>query len=133
MGKETQMAYSFEVKNGSLSVTADGNILFSDVTGYLKYEDNDYNVITVPREGEWHPLPRGGEVVSESFWFSPCKDILNGLESHAGTAAEIAGANPSTRDVPMGFCTWYYYGNKISRDKVMQNVAVAREKYIINA
>lgn len=252
------MDYSFEVKNGSLSVTADGKILFSDVTGYLKYEGGDYNVITVPREGEWrldgdgravcsnmemelsplgggfivrsvfrnsgenlavpceftafagtlaceidravinlpfesngyvlnemrsvidsvrcvrgrtfdsyenaafssdggesfvfgqvtfekyisavtltregyvtahcstewHPLPRGGEVTSESFWFSPCENIPAGLESYAGTVAEIAGATPPAWNVPTGFCTWYYYGSKISRDKVMQNVAV---------
>lgn len=51
--KRKNMDYSLELRDSSLCITADGEVLISDITGYLKHDGHNYNVITVPRLGEW--------------------------------------------------------------------------------
>ena len=45
--------YSLKLIDGSLAITENGIPLITDITGYIKYDGHDYNVITLERAGEW--------------------------------------------------------------------------------
>ena len=44
---------NFEILNGTLCIVDHGELIVSDITGYLKHSGNHYNVLTVPAEGSW--------------------------------------------------------------------------------
>lgn len=68
------MEYLLEIRDGSLCITADGEVFVSDITGYLKHPGELYNVITVAREGEWEL--DGGSAHCDNFTFemTPCRE-----------------------------------------------------------
>ena len=44
---------NFEIQNDLLCIVDKGEVLVSDITGYLKYRGNHHNVLTVPATGSW--------------------------------------------------------------------------------
>ena len=44
---------NFEILNGTLCIVDHGELIVSDITGYLKHPGNHYNVLTVSAEGSW--------------------------------------------------------------------------------
>ena len=44
---------NFEIINNSLCIVANGEVLVSGITGYLKYPGEHANVLTVAAEGAW--------------------------------------------------------------------------------
>lgn len=90
------MDYSLELRGASLCVTADGEVLISDVTGYLKHDGSNYNVITVPRRGAWS-ISEDGVASCENMTveLSPCR---------AGFLVQSSFTNPGDEiDVPCEF------------------------------
>ena len=45
--------YTFSLSGDSLCIMRNGETLFSDMTGYLKYDGTHYDVITSARHGTW--------------------------------------------------------------------------------
>lgn len=112
--------------------TAEGDAFVFGAATYEKY----FSGVKLSREGyitahvntEWHVIAPGQSVASEWFWFSPCSDCVSGLDGFAKIVAAAAGAKRSMRKNPSGFCTWYYYGSKITPDTLRQNMATLDER-----
>lgn len=111
--------------------TAQDDCFVFGAASYLKYCSG----VTFTREGhltahcrlEAHPVKHGASIVSEYFYLAPCRECVSGLKEFARTVAALANVSPSTRENPTGFCTWYYYGSKITPDVLRQNMAVLDE------
>lgn len=108
--------------------TADGESFVFGAATYEKY----FSGVTFSREGfitahcntEWHTLSTGKSVTSEWFFFSPCADCVTGLDMFAKTVASLAGFERSEKENPCGYCSWYYYGNRVTPDTIRQNMDV---------
>ena len=106
----------------------------SYVFGVVKNEKY-FSGVTFSRDGritahcnlEEHPVLTSASVQSEWFYFAPCADCISGLREYAGAVAALAGAEPSVKENPSGFCTWYYYAHGITPDTIRQNMAVLDE------
>lgn len=92
----THMDYSLELRGSSLCIIAHGDILISDITGYLKHDGHDYNVITVPRVGEWS-ITEDGDAVCDNMTLelSPCREGFLVRSTFTNTEGDI--------DVPCEF------------------------------
>lgn len=76
---------------------------------------------------EGHPLPPMGEFTSDLVLIMPCGDIASeGLPAYADTVRSLntddAVRESADFDVPVGFCTWYYYASKINADIIRENM-----------
>ena len=76
---------------------------------------------------EYHPLGNGESITSDLVLIMPCGDIAReGLIRYATLVRKLntEDVEPPTHkfDVPVGFCTWYYYGGKINADTLRQNM-----------
>lgn len=107
--------------------TVEGDTFIFGAATYEKY----FSGVTLSREGyitahastEWHNIAPGEAVTSEWFYFAGCRDAVSGLNDFAETVAAIAGVKRSALKNPSGFCTWYYYGGKITPDTLRDNMA----------
>ncbi|MBQ4064619.1 MAG: alpha-galactosidase [Clostridia bacterium] len=108
--------------------TIEGDAYIFGAATYDKY----FSCVTVSREGyitaycntEWHTVKTGDAVTSEWFLLAPCDDCVSGLDKFARTVASLAGVERSTRENPVGYCSWYYYGQGVTADSVRQNMDV---------
>ena len=76
---------------------------------------------------EHHPLENGASVTSDLVLIMPCGDIpTEGLPAYAKLVREYntddMPAKEGSFDVPVGFCTWYYYASKINADIIRENM-----------
>ncbi len=76
---------------------------------------------------EYHPLENGATLTSDVVLIMPCGDIATeGLPSYAKLVREMNTDDIPSRDtnfdVPVGFCTWYYYAGKINADIIRENM-----------
>ncbi|MBQ7827526.1 MAG: alpha-galactosidase [Clostridia bacterium] len=76
---------------------------------------------------EHHPLENGASVTSDLVLIMPCGDIATeGLPAYAKLVREYntddMPAKEGNFDVPVGFCTWYYYASKINADIIRENM-----------
>lgn len=81
---------------------------------------------------EHHPLESGAAVTSDLVLIMPCGDIATeGLPAYAKLVREFntegVPERPTEFDVPVGFCTWYYYASKINADIIRENMDVLDE------
>lgn len=91
--------------------------------------------VTFSREGritahcnlEEHPVKHSASVRSEWFYFAPGMNCISALQDYAGAVASMAGVEPSKKENPSGFCTWYYYAHGITPETIRQNMAVLDE------
>ncbi len=77
---------------------------------------------------ELHPLENGASVTSDLVLIMPTSDIVtDGLPKYAALVRETNTCDMSERptkfDVPVGFCTWYYYAGRINADTLRENMA----------
>lgn len=94
------MDFTLDIRSGSLCILADGEALITDITGYLKHEGKHYNVITVPREGEWTlgEDPLSAACANMTLELSPCAAGFLVRSSFTHTGEEI--------DVPCEFTSF---------------------------
>ena len=76
---------------------------------------------------EYHPLENGASVTSDLVLIMPCGDIAkDGLPAYAKLVRDYntddMPAGKTEFDVPVGFCTWYYYAGKINADIIRENM-----------
>jgi len=76
---------------------------------------------------EEHPLEWGGTVTSDLVLITPCGDIVReALPEMADLIRELSvaecGDTQPEREVPVGFCTWYYYASRINLDIMRENM-----------
>ncbi len=65
---------SFEIRNGSLCIADKGEVLVSDITGYLKHPGKNYNVLTVYATGEWTVEGNRAFCDNLTLEMAPCAD-----------------------------------------------------------
>ena len=115
-------------------------LLFSNVTAYVRFPGNHWDILTRPAEGTWttdgttavcnnfrmepKPCDNGDSFTSEWFFFSPVPDCVNGLNLYSAKVGELAGVKRMRAKNPVGYCTWYYYGGGIYPDAIHQNLDV---------
>lgn len=111
--------------------TVEGDSFIFGAATYEKY----FSGVTVSREGfitahcntEWHRLSTGTQITSEWFYLAPCEDCVTGLDKFARTVASLAGIERSEKENPSGYCSWYYYGNKVTPDTIRHNMYLLDE------
>lgn len=126
---------------GARYVSADFTAYDTDrshgIFGYATYR-NYFGAVELGGDGrigayqylEEHPLHPGESVTSDLVFISPCGDIAtSALPDFARLVMELDGKTPTSADVPVGFCTWYYYAGRIGSDTIRENMEVlARER-----
>ena len=103
-----------------------GNYFSLGATSFNKYF-TEQNVcsdgkISFLNRMEVHPLKKGEIVKSEQcflFFDSKIHDIICGYSNECVKKNNIKKQKFST---PIGFCTWYYYGNKITQKQIYENL-----------
>lgn len=78
---------------------------------------------------ENHPLPADGILTSDLVLITPCGDVATeGLPAYAKLVYDLSvaefGVTRKDFDVPVGFCTWYYYASKISSGIMRENMDI---------
>src|SRR5271157_148428 len=72
-------------------------------------------------------LPLEGEMLSELLYIQDRNDYPACLNEYADLVASIM--NPVFwRNVPFGFCTWYYYYSKIDEAETLKNLTIITDK-----
>ena len=118
----------YDSADNTALVTEAGESFVFGVAANEKY----FTGVTFSREGritahcnlEEHPVKHAASVHSEWFYFAPCADCISGLQEYARAVASMAGVEPSTKENPSGFCTWYYYAHGITPGTIRQNMAI---------
>lgn len=80
---------NFEIRNRSLCIVKDGEVLVSGVTGYLKHAGKNYNVLTVYAEGEWTVDGNTAFCDNLTFEMSSCGDGLLIRSTFRNTSEDI--------------------------------------------
>ena len=80
---------NFEIINHSLCIATDGEVLVSDITGYLKYPGKDANVLTVNASGAWTTDGKTASCDNLTFEMSSCGDGLLIRSTFRNTGADI--------------------------------------------
>lgn len=100
------------------------------IAGYLTYREY-FGGITVRGDGSFEvkayteeaPLPTGGALRSDVFYFTECDDIVAGLPRYCDLCVREMTGEPRLKfDVPYGFCTWYYYLGDVTGEIVTRSV-----------
>ena len=122
----------YESAENTVFDTEEGDAFVFGAASYEKY----FSFVTVAREGcltaycntELHTIKTGDTVTSEWFFLAPCEDCISGLDTFARNVASLADVKRITRENPNGYCSWYYYGARISADIMRENMKVLAEK-----
>ncbi len=73
-------------------------------------------------------IPCGKTVSTEKFVIIKCDEAQKGLEAYAEMVADEAGLGREQKEVPTGYCTWYYYAGNITSDTVRQNMKFIHDR-----
>lgn len=100
------------------------------ILGFASYEKY-FNEIKISGDGyfnvrplmESHPFAPGETITTDWFYIGLCDDFIHGIPEFMEITADFMGIRLRDVEVPAGYCTWYYYLSKISRDTVYENLA----------
>lgn len=105
------------------------------IAGFLSYREY-FGSVYIYGDGrvdilqflEYHPIAQGETLQGDWFYFTQCADLQTGLPEYAQYVAdEMMPADFKLRkDIPAGFCTWYYYLPKITSGVLDNSVRDAK-------
>lgn len=77
-----------------------------------------------------HDIKEGEILVGDRGCFIFGKDKTEALENYARAVRKEAGVCEKLKDVPSGWCSWYYYGPDISEEIILENVRALKERKV---
>lgn len=92
-----------------------GYITYNEFFGSVKFHGN--GKIDISEFMEFHPVKKGETVTSDVFYITECSDPIIGLPEYCDLMIKTNMENRPPRmhhDIPVGFCTWYYYMPRVS-------------------
>lgn len=84
--------------------------------------------LSVPLYGR--PIAEGEEILSEEFVLFEKEDLQGALCGLAEIAAETGGKREFSGGSRSGWCSWYYYGNNISEEIILENAAELKRRNV---
>lgn len=104
------------------------------VLGTLTWE-NWFSQIMFLRDGAVYaktkldtmPFKKGDVIESELFWFAESSDCITAHEEYAKLTAKMHNVKYIEREAPTGWCSWYYYGDGITKEIISENVNFMKE------
>lgn len=73
---------------------------------------------------EKHSVSDGETITGDWLYIGECGSVIEGLCEYADITARRMGVHLKDYPTPAGYCSWYYYGNKVTRRSVFQNIEV---------
>jgi alpha-galactosidase len=89
--------------------------------------DRKGGTLTAASYADGITVPPGGRLASERLLIEPTRGPLEAMEHYGDALGRSMGARPSA-EVASGWCSWYYYWQRVTEEAVLANLEELKRK-----